>query len=127
MGHGGGGENSVGGGAPTMERPEKSLMRLCRDLERPCREWWAVLGTVGEALEGFGSSGLVVPSKVDEEGPGIGGAGFLKYEGGKCFALYVSWTLASSYNMSIDGLRSAIFSRTLKAFLYRFTLSPKLP
>lgn len=86
-----------------MERPEKLLIRLCRELERPCREWWAVLDTVGEALEGFGSFGLVVTSEVDEEGPGNGGAGFLKYEGGKCFALYVSWTLASSYEKSIDG------------------------
>ena len=35
-----------------------SLMRLCKGAERPCREWWAVLGTVAEALEGLASWGF---------------------------------------------------------------------
>ena len=60
MGQGGGGENSVGGSCPWMDRAEKSLMRDCRLRGRPCREWWAGLGTVGEASEGFGSVGLEV-------------------------------------------------------------------
>lgn len=33
-------------------------MRYCRVEERPVREWWAVLGTVTEALEGLTSCGL---------------------------------------------------------------------
>ena len=97
MGQGGAGLRSVGGGSPRIEVVEYSLMRVCREVDRPFKEWWAVLGTVAEALDGLGSWGL-----------GIGGAdpvglydgtealaacaalSFLKYEGGKCFALYVS-------------------------------------
>lgn len=97
-----------------MVREEKLAMRFWRLEERPSREWWAVLGTVTEALEGFGSAGLesefcwacvcefdaavVVVADVG----GGGGGFFLKYDGGKCFALYVSWTLASSCRRGLD-------------------------
>ena len=55
MGQGGAGLRSVGGGSPRIEVVEYSLMRVCKEVDRPCREWWAVLGTVAEALEGLGS------------------------------------------------------------------------
>jgi len=38
-----------------MESVVKELMRDWVGAERPWREWWAVLGTVAEALEEFGS------------------------------------------------------------------------
>lgn len=57
IGHGGGGERSVGGSSPKIERLEKSSSIDWRVGGRPCREWWAVLGTVADAdaLEGLGS------------------------------------------------------------------------
>lgn len=76
-----------------MERVENSARRVCKEVERPCREWWAVLGTVAEAFEGLGSCGFDVPagSPFDVDGPAEAvDCNFLKYEGGKCFALYVS-------------------------------------
>ena len=82
MGHGGAGERSVGGGSPWIERVEKSSIRDCRVGGRPCREWWAVLGTVTEALDGFGSEGF--------------GLGAGNDDAGKCLFLYAVWTLGSS-------------------------------
>lgn len=92
MGHGGAGDRSVGGGSPWIERVANSLMRFCREGERPCREWWAVLGTVTEALEGLGSCGFGNDGAVGAEGPCVVEGVlrcclFLKYDGGKCFAL----------------------------------------
>ena len=93
MGHGGAGLRSVGGGSPWMERLEKSLMRSCKGAERPCREWWAVLGTVSEAFEGLGSSGFGIDADavddVDAEAASFDVFFFLasKYDGGKCLAL----------------------------------------
>ena len=58
MGHGGAGLRSVGGGSPRIEVCEYPLIRVCREEERPWREWWAVFGTVTDALEGFGSCGF---------------------------------------------------------------------
>jgi hypothetical protein len=55
MGHGGAGERSIGGASPRMVRLVNSLRRDCRGAERPCREWWAGLGTVTGALDGLGS------------------------------------------------------------------------
>ena len=65
----------------------KALMRVCKDGERPCREWWAVLGTVTEAFEGLGFCGFSI---IGGAGPdAVNGCLFcdLKYDGGKCFAL----------------------------------------
>jgi L-aminopeptidase/D-esterase-like protein len=58
IGHGGVGERSVGAGSPRMESVVKALIRDWRDGDRPCREWWAVMGTVFKALEELGSWGL---------------------------------------------------------------------
>ena len=58
IGLGGAGLRSVGGGSPRMEVLEYSLIRFWYVGERPCREWWAVLGTVAEALDGLGSWSL---------------------------------------------------------------------
>jgi hypothetical protein len=55
IGHGGVGDRSVGGASPVMDRLENSASSVCNEGERPCREWWAVLGTVADAFEGFGS------------------------------------------------------------------------
>jgi hypothetical protein len=55
IGQGGAGERSVGGGSPWMEREENSSTMACRDAGRPCREWWAVFGTVAEVFEGLTS------------------------------------------------------------------------
>jgi hypothetical protein len=77
-------------------------MSSAREGERPCREWWAVLGTVTDALEGFGSCCLGIEGAggaIVEIGPGVLDDGLpccLKYDGGKCFALYVSCTWSSS-------------------------------
>ena len=103
--------------------------------ERPCREWWAVLGTVTEALDGLGSCGLETAGAgagaEADDGPEAFAAcaalSFLKYEGGKCFALYVSWTLESSCHTSEEVPSPYRIKHTLNAFLYRSTLSPKLP
>ena len=70
-GHGGGGEASVGGSAGRMEREEKEAISSNIDaLGGPSGEWWAVFGTVTEALDGLGSVGFD-----------------LKAEGGKCLFL----------------------------------------
>jgi hypothetical protein len=81
-------------------------MRICKGAERPCREWWAVLGTVTEASDGLGSWTLGVGAgAVDvETDPGRVDAcealSFLKYEGGKCFSLYFSCTPSSNCEKS---------------------------
>jgi hypothetical protein len=90
IGHGGAGDRSVGGGSPWMERLVNSLMRDCKGAERPCREWWAVLGTVAEALEGLGSCGFGIDACAVDAGAGAVECFLpwaLKYEGGKCLAL----------------------------------------
>ena len=100
IGHGGAGERSVGGGSPEIDKVENSASRFWSEVERPCREWWAVLGTVADALEGLGSCGF----EFVDAGPvaevvcscGAGFGLFLKNDGGKCFALYFSCTLSSS-------------------------------
>lgn len=70
-GHGGAGVPSISGGAGSIERPAKPAMSCFIDCGGPSREWWAGLGTVDAALEGFGFVGF--------------GA---KYDGGKCLFLY---------------------------------------
>lgn len=71
MGHGGEGDASVGGSAGGMDRNEKDARSWAVDeTGGPSREWWAVLGTVTVALEGFGSVGFD-----------------LKDDGGKCLFL----------------------------------------
>jgi hypothetical protein len=79
-----------------MEVLEYSLIRFWYVGERPCREWWAVLGTVAEALDGLGSWGLgagadaAAAVDVDDRPEAFvpcAALSFLKYEGGKCFAL----------------------------------------
>jgi len=72
IGHGGAGIPSIAGGVGSIirsENPAMSCLTVCGD---PSREWWAVLGTVTEAFEGFGFGGFEA-----------------KYEGGKCFCLYI--------------------------------------
>ena len=55
-----------------------------------------MLGTVAEALDGLGSWGLGTgwdDAGVDDETEALAACAalsFLKYDGGKCFALYVS-------------------------------------
>ncbi len=61
MGHGGEGEASVGGSADGMDKEEKEVMSCEIDeAGGPSREWWAVLGTVTAALDGFGLVGFDV-------------------------------------------------------------------
>jgi hypothetical protein len=77
-----------------MDVLEYSLIKFWYVGERPCKEWWAVLGTVAEALDGLGSWGLGTGA---DDAAAIADAlgalavcaalSFLKYEGGKCFAL----------------------------------------
>lgn len=87
MGQGGAGERSVGGDSPVMESVVNELRRDWRGADSPWREWWAGLGTVTGALEGFGSWGFRTGggdvAGVFEEGFGWE----VKNEGGKCFAL----------------------------------------
>ena len=97
IGHGGAGLRSVGASSPRIEVLAYSLIRLWYVGERPCREWWAVLGTVAEALDGLRSWGLGMgwddAGVVDDGTEALAACAalsFLKYEGGKCFALYVS-------------------------------------
>ena len=71
-GHGAAGVPSTGAGAGSMERPEKPAMSCLIDCGGPSREWWAVLGTVTEAFDGFGLVGFE-----------------MKEEGGKCLFLYL--------------------------------------
>jgi hypothetical protein len=54
-----------------MERLVNSLMRFCKGAERPWSEWWAVLGTVAEALEGFGSCAFDVDAGAWGPGSGV--------------------------------------------------------
>ena len=68
MGQGGAGERSVGGGSPVMVRLPKDSMSGRSEADRPFREWWAVLGTVTEAFEGFGSGTLAVDLGGNEDG-----------------------------------------------------------
>jgi hypothetical protein len=80
-----------------MDVLEYSLIKFWYVGERPCREWWAVLGTVAEALDGLGSWGLgtgaddaAAVADVDDALGALAicaALSFLKYEGGKCFAL----------------------------------------
>jgi hypothetical protein len=119
-----------------MEVVEYELIRDWSVGDRPCREWWAVLGTVAEALDGLTSCDVEVAAGAagaaevveDELGTDFDCEALraLKYEGGKCFALYVSCTPASNCTRQIK-LQQNEHQRTLNAFLYRFTLSPKLP
>jgi len=71
MGHGGAGVPSIAGGAGSIERPEKAPMSCFIVCGGPSREWWAVFGTVTEALDGFVLEGFEA-----------------KYDGGKCLLLY---------------------------------------
>lgn len=86
IGQGGDGECSVGGGVGKMRRSEKEANSWDM-LEEvgPSREWWAVFGTVTEALEGLGSAGF---DRIDE--------------GGKYLFLYALSTPASSYRASFS-------------------------
>jgi hypothetical protein len=52
-GHGGAGVPSITGGAGSIERPENPAMSSLIVCGCPWREWWAVLGAVADALEGF--------------------------------------------------------------------------
>ena len=60
IGQAGGGERSVGGASPWIESDEKSSIRDESEAERPYKEWWAVLGTVTGALDGFTSCGFIL-------------------------------------------------------------------
>jgi hypothetical protein len=73
MGHGGAGDESVGGDLAGIESLEKSVIRSEIVDGRTVNEWCAVLGTVTGAFDGFGFTGF------DEEG---GCA-----DVGKCFLL----------------------------------------
>ena len=75
MGHGGAGDRSVGGGSPEMDKVEKSVSSVCSEGERPCREWWTVLGTVAGALEALGSCGLDVGVGVAPAAEVLGSCG----------------------------------------------------
>lgn len=71
IGHGGGGDASVGGCATGIGREEKEAMSCdIDDAGAPSTEWWAGWDTVTAALDGFG----------------LGGFG-LNEEGGKCLFL----------------------------------------
>jgi len=59
------------GGAGSIVSPAKLARSSFIGCGGPWREWWAVLGTVTDALEGFG----LVPFD-------------LKEDGGKCLFLY---------------------------------------
>jgi hypothetical protein len=80
-------------------------MSDCKGAERPCREWWAVLGTVAEALEGLVSCGFGGGASAVDVGAADADAGAvecflgcaLKYDGGKCLALYILSTASSNY------------------------------
>ena len=71
MGHGGVISPSMMGVAGAIERPENPAMSCFIDCGGPSREWWARLGTVTDAFDGFGFIGF-------EE----------KEDGGKCLFLY---------------------------------------
>lgn len=71
IGQGGGGDASVGGSAGGIDSVEKDVMSCdTEDAGGPSREWWAGLGTVTAALDGFGFVGFD-----------------LKEDGGKCLFL----------------------------------------
>ena len=65
IGHGGGGDPSVGGSTGHIDSEEKEAMS-CEivDAGGPPREWWAGFGTVTGALEGLGFVGF----DLNEEG-----------------------------------------------------------
>jgi hypothetical protein len=117
-----------------MERLVNPLIRSCKGAERPCREWWAVLGTVAEALEGLGSWSLGIESAGPDtaEFDCANAAVFFfrasKYDGGKCFALYNLSTESSSWRRQYDRLCARCRGiLTLKALLYKLRLSPSRP
>ncbi len=59
MGQGREGDASVGGSAGGMETEEKEAMSSdIVEAGGPSREWWAGLGTVTAALDGFGFEGF---------------------------------------------------------------------
>ena len=61
IGHGGGGVPSIEGGAPWMASVAKEVMSsetLETEFGGPWREWWAGLGTVTAAFEGFELAGF---------------------------------------------------------------------
>lgn len=71
IGHGGGGDLSVGGSWPGIGMEEKEDMSSdIVETGGPSREWWAGLGTVTAAFDGLGFVGFD-----------------LKEEGGKCLFL----------------------------------------
>ena len=53
-GHGGGGVPSIAAGAGSIVSPAKPAMSCLIGCGGPWREWWAGLGTVTGALDGFG-------------------------------------------------------------------------
>ena len=73
MGHGGAGDESVGGNLLGIESLEKSAIRSEMVGGGAVNEWCAVLGTVTGTFDGFGFAGF------DEEGGSV--------EAGKCFFL----------------------------------------
>jgi len=85
IGHGGGGEKSVAGGAEGMDSWENWAISSVIVGRGPSREWCAGLSTVGEALDGLVFVGveILVVALV-----GFDGAD----DGGKCLALYASCT-----------------------------------
>jgi len=59
IGEGGGGDASIGVSAGGIDREEKEAISCdMDDAGGPSREWWAGLGTVTAALEGFGLAGF---------------------------------------------------------------------
>lgn len=48
----------MSGAAGSIVRPEKPAMSSLMVCGGPSREWWAVFGTVTDALDGFGLRGF---------------------------------------------------------------------
>lgn len=71
IGHGGAGVPSISGGDGSIDKSEKLSINCLIVCGGPSGEWCAVLGTVADALDGFGFVGF-------------GG----KADGGKCLFLY---------------------------------------
>lgn len=71
MGHGGGAERLVGGSSPGMDKEANEETRSVMFEEKSASEWWAVLGTVADAFDGFAFVGFC----------------FGKDAAGKCFFL----------------------------------------
>lgn len=91
IGHGGAGSASVGGGSPEMRNDAYEAMSSAVPDERPASEWWAVFGTVTAAFDGFGCP--FCGCTAWGCGAGFGG----NEDAGKCFCLYFSCTLESSW------------------------------